>query len=177
MARLEAIIEKGWMTFLDVGHALMKIQQDELYLDKYETFDAYVREKFDMSRSHAYNLINSAEVYDDLSAMADITVKPDNERQIRSLIALPKEKRAVTWKKVIQEAAGKRVTAKLVNRVASAFKPRKAGKPAKAVKKSAVPGVNLKLVFKLIDEIEKLAGKDEQLLAKVEALRECLARI
>lgn len=176
LTRLETVIQKGWTTFLDVGHALMKIQQARLYRDRYETFDSYVREQLDMSRSHAYNLINSTEVFDELSAMADILVKPANERQIRGLIALPKDKRAVTWKKVVNAAAGKPVTAKLVNRVAAEFKP-KTGKPATVVKKSPVAGMNLQPAFKLIDDIEKLAGKDRRLLAKVAALRECLENL
>ena len=177
LERLETVIQKGWTTFLDVGHALMKIQQDKLYRDKYETFEEYLRVRLDMSRSHAYNLINGTEVYDGLSAMADITIKPTNERQIRSLISVPKEKWALTWKKVVKAADGKPVTAKLVNQVAAEFKPKTAVKPAKTAKKPAAPLPNLKPAFQLIDEIEKLADKNQRLLAKVAALRKCLQRI
>jgi ribosomal protein L17 len=178
LTRLETVIQKGWTTFLDVGRALMTIKNDELYSDKYETFDEYLRVRWEMSRSHAYNLIGSTEVYDELSAMADITIKPTNERQIRSLISVPKNKLAVTWKKVVKEADGKPVTAKLVNQVAAEFKPRKTGKPTKAAKKPAsAPRPNLKPAFKLIDVIEELAGNDKNLLSNIRSLRECLKKI
>ncbi len=153
----------------------MEIQKGKLYRDRYETFEDYVKEQLDMSRSHAYNLISSTEVFDDLSAMADIGIKPSNERQIRSLIALPKDKRATAWKGALKLAGGKPLTAKIVHQAAAEFKPRNAGKPAKTAKKPALaPRLNLKPAFKLIDDIEKLASKDERLLAKVTALRECL---
>ncbi len=62
---------------------------------------------------------------------------------------------------------------------ADTFKPKTGspGKPAKAAKLAAALLPNLKPAFKLIDDIENLAGKDQRLLVKVTSLRECLARL
>ena len=144
---------------------------------KYETFEEYCLHSLDMSRSHAYNLINSTEVFDELSANADIKVKPKNEFQVRSLIALPKEKRVVAWKKV--ESAGQPVTAKLVGHIAAEFKPKPVGKPAKVAKVSPVPVLNLQPAYELIGEIEGMAvaAKNRRLLAKVAELRKFFQRL
>src|ERR1700691_734472 len=57
----EKIIKNGWKTFLEVGQALMKIQKNKLYRDGYATFELYCRDRLEISRPYAYNLIGSAE--------------------------------------------------------------------------------------------------------------------
>ena len=156
---------------------MITIQKSRLYRDKYETFEEYCRISLEMSRTHAYNLIGSTEVYDELSANADIKHKPKNEFQVRSLIALPTEKRLVAWKKAEAEADGKPVTAKIVRQAASEFKPKGVSTPIKAAAKTVNRKLNLKPAFKLLGEIEKLADKNKTLLAKVTALRKCLQKI
>src|SRR5204862_6589885 len=49
----EAIIAKGWETFVDVGRALTVIRNKRLYRADYETFEAYCRQKWQYGRSHA----------------------------------------------------------------------------------------------------------------------------
>ncbi len=173
LEHLEMVIKNGWTHFLEVGHALIIIQTDRLYRDKYETFEEYCRYSLDMSRSHAYNLIGSTEVFDQLSANADIKVKPQNEFQVRSLIAVPKEKRAWAWKKA--EATGKPVTAKLVNQVAAEFKP---AKPSytKPKQSAAIKHVNIGSALKLLARAEQAASdnKDQLVLKELSALRTCL---
>jgi len=175
LEHLEMVIKNGWTHFLEVGHALIIIQTDRLYRDKYETFEEYCRNSLDMSRSHAYNLIGSTEVFDQLSANADIKVKPQNEFQVRSLIAVPKEKRALAWKKA--EATGKPVTAKLVNQVAAEFKPAKSGKPGLHESSPATPKrINLGPALRLLARAEQAASdnKNQLVLKELSALRKCL---
>jgi hypothetical protein len=57
LIRLETVIQNGWTTFLEVGSALLKINADRLYRDKYETFEAYCHERLGLSRPYAYSLI------------------------------------------------------------------------------------------------------------------------
>ena len=38
---LEAIIERGQQTFIEVGNALMEIRESRLYLENYPTFEDY----------------------------------------------------------------------------------------------------------------------------------------
>ena len=171
---LETAIKSGWKTFLEVGSAVAKIRDKKLYRDKYETFEQYLLTELGYSLPYAYSLIGSAEVNAQMSAIAEITVKPLNEAQFRELIPVPEGKRVAAWKSALKLAGDKAVTAKVVRQAASAFKPRKA---EKVVKRSTAPEVNLKPAFKLIDDIEKLADDNKPLLAKVTALRECLQRI
>jgi hypothetical protein len=121
----EKIIKSGWKTFLQVGQALAKIQKDKLYREKHATFELYCRDRLEISRPYAYNLIGSAEVLEDLSSIEDIPSKPVNEAQTRYLIGLPKEKRIAAWKKAVEKAGGRPVTAKLVREVAVKYKQKK----------------------------------------------------
>lgn len=172
LTRLEAVIQKGWTTFLEVGSALLKINADRLYRIQYATFEDYCHDRLGLSRPYAYSLIGSAEVSEQMSAIADIRVKPLTESQFRELIPVPEEKRVAAWKGALKLAGDKPVTAKIVRQAAAVF--RKAGKPGKAPKPTPAPLPRLKPAFKLIDDIEKLAGKNKPLLAKVAALRKCL---
>ncbi len=181
LARLELVIQKGWATFLDVGSALLKINADRLYRDGYETFEDYCRERLGLSRQYAYSLIGSAEVNAQMSAIADIRVKPLTESQFRELIPVPEAKRVEAWKGALKLAGSEPVTAKVVRQAAAAFKQKKpgmAGKPAKGTKQAtAAPMPSLKPAFKLIDVIEELAGNDKNLLGNIAALRECLKNL
>jgi hypothetical protein len=122
----ETIINSGWKTFLEVGQALAKIQKNKLYRGKYATFELYCRERLEISRPYAYNLIGSAEVMEDLSSIEDMPSKPVNEAQTRYLISLPKEKRIAAWKKAVEKAGACPVTAKLVREAVVKYKLNKA---------------------------------------------------
>ena len=78
---LEAVIERGMQTFVEVGEALMEIRDGRLYKQDYGTFEAYCKERWGFSRGHGYRLIAAAE----LSPVGDIP--PANERQARELRA------------------------------------------------------------------------------------------
>lgn len=120
MPSCEAVIEKGWQTFVDVGLALARIRDQKLYRAGYDTFEAYCREKWHYAKSHAYRIIGAAEVVATLSPIGDIP-GPTHEAQVRSLIGLEPEKAREAWKKAVEKAKGGMVTAKLVrNAVAEA---------------------------------------------------------
>lgn len=87
LIELEAIVAAGLDTFVAVGMALAEIQTSRLYRATHDTFEAYVRQQFHLSRSRAYEIIGSATTFEALSAMADIPV-PQNERQARALAGL-----------------------------------------------------------------------------------------
>jgi hypothetical protein len=176
LIRLETVIQNGWTTFLEVGSALLKINADRLYRDKYETFEAYCHERLGLSRPYAYSLIGSAEVNEQMSAIADIPLKPLTESQFRELIPVPEAKRVAAWMGALKLAGDKPVTANFVRQAAAKFKSRKTSKPAKSAKKPTPSTPDLQPALKLVDDIEKIAqGKgNELLLSKVKALRKCL---
>jgi hypothetical protein len=57
---LELVIERNLKAFYEVGAALMQIRDDQLYREKYETFEGYCQDKWQFSRSYAYRLIASS---------------------------------------------------------------------------------------------------------------------
>src|SRR6266446_4245588 len=71
-AECEAIIEKGWETFVEVGRALARIRDKKLYRSEHDTFEAYCREKWQYAKSHVYRLIGAAEVLTCLSPIGEI---------------------------------------------------------------------------------------------------------
>ena len=100
LLELETIIENGLKTFVDVGIALMKIKEKKLYRQEYGTFEAYCKERWDISRSYGYRLMESAKVIENLSPIGDIL--PINEAQTRHLSGLTHEKQVEIWNELLE---------------------------------------------------------------------------
>ena len=117
LPELEAVIERGLTTFVEVGTALKEIRDRRLYRDSHNTFDTYCRERWRLSRAHAYRLIEAAEIGSQLSPMGD-TPPPTNERQVRDLARIPdREQRDTVWRAAHAEY-GPAVTAAQVRELA-----------------------------------------------------------
>lgn len=123
----EEIIQDGLKSFLHVGRALLAIRDENLYEEKYETFEAYCKSRWNFGRSYACRLIQSAEVVSDLLPIGNnkATPLPSNESQARALLtaADDAEDRAKVWQAAVEKApknpAGEPVvTAKIVKDVA-----------------------------------------------------------
>ena len=120
LAELEKVIEDGLATFLAVGTALVRIRDERLYQEAgYDTFDRYCRERWDMSGSHAYRLMDASEVVRELPPTA---LQPANEAQARELKVVEPEARAAVMQEA-SEATGGKPTAHAV-RVAAARRGR-----------------------------------------------------
>lgn len=109
----EGIIHRGLQSFVELGHALSAIRNKHLYRAKYETFEAYCKDRWMYHRSYAYSLINASMVAGHLSAIADIP-KPTHESQVRPLAKLPPHEIGLAWMKAITIAGGKPISAKHV---------------------------------------------------------------
>jgi len=168
LEKCEEIIRKGFGTFLEVGAALAKIRDEKLFLGKCETFDQYWKKELGISRTYAYNLIGSAEVSQQLSSIEDIDVKPLNEAQLRELIGVKEEKRVDAWKRAVELAGDKPITAKIVRKAAEKFRPRKSGK---AKVKKVAEKIDLEPALKLLASAEKVAEKGGDVVKELEALR------
>lgn len=88
---LEAVVEAGLRTFIEVGQALVELHDGRLYRATHDTFDAYVADRFGSSRQHAYRLIEAAKTAVAVSPMGVIA----NERQARALAGLETRTRSV----------------------------------------------------------------------------------
>jgi len=58
----------------------------------YDTFERYCKERWDMSRPRAYQLIDAVMIKDNLSTMVDIP-----ERQLRPLARLEPQQQVKAW--------------------------------------------------------------------------------
>jgi hypothetical protein len=108
----ERIIAQGLQTFVEVGHALLVIRDQRLYRQSSPTFEDYLRQRWDLSRPRAYQLISAAQVIDTVSTIVDIV--PVNESQARPLTSLPPAQQAEVWKEVVETAPPSGITAKHV---------------------------------------------------------------
>lgn len=98
LENLESVIKKYRQDFYSVGKALKEIRDDRCYHKlSFNTFENYVKVRWDMGRSHAYRLIEAFVVIDNLSPIGDIL--PRNEAQARPLTKL----NVLTQKKIWQD--------------------------------------------------------------------------
>jgi hypothetical protein len=81
---LEAVIERGLSTFLDVGRALVEIRDGRLYIADYRTFEDYCAGRWGFSVQRGYQLIDAAQVIEAVSTRVEIK-PPQNEAQTREL--------------------------------------------------------------------------------------------
>ena len=78
----EQTIAEGFDTFLAVGNALLEIQRGKLYRSSHRTFEGYCRERFQLKRQRAYELMGAAEVVNSLSEISDKTEVTNNLSEI-----------------------------------------------------------------------------------------------
>ena len=131
LIHLENTIKCGLETFMDVGAALLEIRDKQLYRPKYKTFELYCRERWKVSRIHAYRLIESSKVASNLLPVGNI--QPQTESQVRPLTGLPEKAQRKVWEEAVQSADGKQPTAKQVE----AARDKKKRKPKPDKKKQA----------------------------------------
>jgi N6-adenosine-specific RNA methylase IME4 len=102
LAELEAVVERGLATFVEVGRALLEIRDARLYRATHGTFNEYCRERWSFSRERGRQLIQAAQVVEALPTTVGI---PANEAQARELAPLlPDETTLVeTWRELKAE--------------------------------------------------------------------------
>jgi hypothetical protein len=80
----EEVIERGLASFVEVGEALAEVRDSRLYRESHETFEAYCSERWGLSRSRSYELIDAAHLTSALSGIPD-TPLPANAGQAAAL--------------------------------------------------------------------------------------------
>jgi hypothetical protein len=110
LAELEAVIDAGFDTYIAVGQALATIKDERLYLNSHTNFRDYLQDRFGISRSHGYNLINAAAA----AAMVEGDVK---QTVALALSDLPVEAIRHGWSVVKGMAGDKPITVALVKSV------------------------------------------------------------
>jgi len=109
----EQTIERGLQAFYEVGEALLAIREKRLYRESHTTWNQYLRERWDMGKSQAFYLIQSAETYraieDHSSTIVELgssPILPTTENQARELTPLPPDERPQAWREAVEKAGG-----------------------------------------------------------------------
>lgn len=128
----EAALDRLRLAFAAAGKALQVIRDARLYRETHDTFEAYVAERWDMSRASAYRLIDAWPLAEALSPIGDTRL---NEGQIRELLPVADrhgQDAAVTVYRTIAETDGVRLTAAVIKGAVQVI-PRDRFDPARAV--------------------------------------------
>ena len=96
LSDLEKIIADQRYYFYKIGKALKEIRDKRLYkIALFDNFEEYTKNRWDMSRSQAYRLINAFTVVNNLSPIGDKF--PENEAQARLLTEFNQDKQCKIW--------------------------------------------------------------------------------
>lgn len=129
----QAIERAARNAFEEWGAQLKHIRDNRLYI-AFEpgcTWERYTQERWEMTPQRAGQLIAAYEMLDELKPTKPLVSNgettgftfPSSERQIRPLSKLPKpEQRAEVWQRVIANANGSAITAKLVTAEVERYK-------------------------------------------------------
>ena len=117
--QLEAKIRIHLRSFWEAGEALFEICESRLYRDEYTTFENYCDDKWGFSDRRARQLMFASKVVNEI-APGGTMVPVVTERAIREFSPLQPNEYQQTWKQVLEEANGGRITASLVKRVVRA---------------------------------------------------------
>lgn len=118
---LERKVERA---FYEAGKALRELRDRRLYRSTHVTFEEYCRERFDFTRRRPYQLIEAAQIYDNLIDKCEpmVPVLPTKEGQVRPLSELNTEEQPIAWEAAVKQAGGKVPTGRIVKDVVKRMK-------------------------------------------------------
>jgi hypothetical protein len=116
LAQCEAVIAQGLRTFVDVGVALLKIRDDRLYKAEWTTFEAYCRDRWNLSERRSYQLMDAATVTENLKNFSGLS-QPEREAHAAPLTVLEPAQQPIAWQRAVESAPAGKVTAAHVQAV------------------------------------------------------------
>lgn len=137
LARLCKVVDEGLSSFLAVGTALVEINEGRLYRQSHETFEAFVKDRWGISRRRAYQLMEAAEIKAEMCTSGshqEIANEITSERQLRELSRVGTEALPEVVERVAEKckAGGVKPTAKVIREVVN----ESLGKPEKKFAKN-----------------------------------------
>jgi hypothetical protein len=107
LGRLEAVVSQHLSAFKQTGLALLAIRDERLYRQQHASFEDYCASRWSIHRSHAYRLIEAAQVATklEMSPMGD-TPAPTRERQVRPLKGLEQDVARQAWVRANELSGG-----------------------------------------------------------------------
>lgn len=163
----EEIIEKGLKTFIEVGNALFEIKNNKLYRESFTTFEAYCKERWQLKRQRAYELMGAAEIVNQLSEISDKTnLLPTKESHANALAQIPVTLRFQVWRGVVEESlnTGRAITAKMITDqtelLVNSFKESSKEPTEEDIKESVLKKMRSKISKAKLDDIRvEINGK------------------
>ena len=104
LSELESCIQRGMSSFIEVGNALLRIRERELFRATHATFTEYVEERWGMGGRSARRTISSAQVAQRLAILTD--VKVENVSQARVLDEVVKKSSPKVAAEILEETVG-----------------------------------------------------------------------
>jgi hypothetical protein len=117
-------IQAGLNAFQRAGKKLIRIRDERLYREEYDTFEDFCKATLGKSKTYVNNVIQGYELIQALIAQGE-TVLPDSERLARQLAKYPKGDRKLIWKRAVQIAGRKKPSYKLLRQAATEIVPTK----------------------------------------------------
>lgn len=168
LIQLEDIIAANQHHFYQTGKALMQIRDNQLFRDLlFDSFEVYVKQRWDMARSQAYRLIKAASVIDNLSPIGN-GILPANEYQARVLARFTKADQRRIWRAFI--ASGMALTAKNIRKSAHQTSMNKPVKKANAPMVEIISADYKAAVMAMLDAIRSAQNDDWQTTSRQAAL-------
>lgn len=158
LEQLENVIKQNIGAFYEVGRALMEIRDKGLYRDVlgFATFEAYCKARWDFNRAHAYRLIDSVRVINNVSESE--TKTPANLEQTRPLARLEPSQQREAWQKAVETAPEGKVTAAHVSKVVKEItgeQPKQKPEPKPTIPEHAVYFAQI-----AISQLERISDDD-----------------
>ncbi|WP_009630521.1 hypothetical protein [Synechocystis sp. PCC 7509] len=119
--------ERHWLerkvelAFVEAGTALRRLRDERLYRSTHKTFEAYCRDRFGFTRRRPYQLIDAANVIENLCTNGT-QILPSSERQIRDLIELNPKEQCKVWQQAVDESGGKVPSGRIVKGIVERLK-------------------------------------------------------
>ena len=179
LADLESTVERGLATAFEVGLAFIAIRNENLYHDVAETYEEYLRIRWDLTPHREFQLTQAAEINRQLetSTMVEVML-PQNERQVRELAKLPEEDRPAAWVKSVEGTVGAdgryvQPTAKQVAGTVKGMQPKR--EPSKKQREKESRKRGLAAVGALYRALIEL-GEEERFKGELEEIKEWLGK-
>lgn len=115
----EEVIGKNMISVVEFGQALATIREQKLYRERYETWEQYVAQRWEIKARTSYQYIAAAGAYENVRNCAQIDIFPTNESQLRPLTRLEDQDQAQAWRQAIDTAPEGRITGRHVAQVVS----------------------------------------------------------
>jgi len=120
--------------FYEAGKSLAQLRDRKLYRNTHSSFEQYCRDRFGFKRRHCHQLIDAAQVVDNLIELLAIDedcapmahILPTKERQVRPLSSLTPQQQTEAWIKAVESAGGKVPSSGQVAQAAEPIKERTA---------------------------------------------------